>query len=186
MPSPTRSVRLRIPSYTPIPEGELSKTPGKDIIFLLNARRIQKELTDGAEVKTYYGRGSIELSFAMVRFTIMVDGWIGNEFSSIDHSAHSGANPVSGVEHSPDYIDMEEAAWYWNNAAGPNKGLDLMPELQMHHGQAGIPDGGFLVYKGLIRELEMVRHGAHAAIDFKLFFDVVWSPDQPGIREWAS
>ncbi len=190
MASPPRSVRLRIKRYIPIPEGAPLLATEKDLIFTLNCNRLQKEITDSSEVKTYYGRNSIELSFSIVRFTIMVDGWLGNESKSTDHSVHAVGNPVSGVEHDPDYVDLEEAALYWNNQATPNGDRDFMPQLEVQHGhlhKTGPEDSGFRIYKGLIRELELVKYGAKAAIYFKLLFDVVWSAaDDPGIREWAT
>ncbi len=189
MASPTRSVRLRIKRYIPIDEGEIDTTE-KDLIFLLNVNRLQKELTDGAEVITYYGRNSVELSFGIAPFTIMVDGWIGNEAKSSDHSAHAIGNPVDGVEHSPDYIDMEEAALYWNHMAGPNADSDFLPQLEIEHGhhEGGLLHrGGFRIYKGLIREMELTRYGAQAAVYFKMLFEVVFDfRGDPGIREWAS
>ncbi len=174
MPSPTRDARLRIPSYTVIPEGLLDST-AKDLIFSLKVHRIQKDITDGADVLVYYSRNSIPLSFSIIRFVITIEGVVLEDGSHVDHPL------TTATEHQPDYVDMEEAALLWNNAATPDGDLDLMPQLEIEHGAAG----AFRIYKGLIREMELVRETGRSEVDFKMVFDVAWSESNPTLREWS-
>ncbi len=175
MASPTRDCRLRIPRYTVIPEGLLGGSSTKDLIFSLKARRIQKDIADGGQIINLYGRNAIPLSFSIIRFVITVDG------SIVEDGTHSDHPVTTAEEHVPDWVDMEEAAVLWNNAATPDGNPNLTPQLEIEHGI----DGAFRVYKGLIRELELVRYGGKSQVDFKLLFEVAWSTSNPTLREWA-
>ncbi len=183
MASSVRSVRLRIPSYTTIPEGS-GGTAGKDIIFALKANRVQKNLTDGAKVLVYYGRNSNTLSFEIMKFAITVTGVLTDEpgsSSSDPLPIHANHPLTTAVEHVPDFIDMEEAAVLWNNATTPDGNANLMPQLEIEQGR----NGTFRVYKGLIREMTLTKYAGKIAADFSLMFDVVWSDETPTLREWA-
>ena len=140
-------VRLRIPNYTLIPEGPLTGSSGKDIIFRLQASRIQKDVDDSAQVLVFYGRNSEVLGFSQIKMIITVTGVV------LEDGAHVAHPVTTAVEHDPDFVDMEEAAVAWNNAATPETLGDLVPQLEIEHGAAG----AFRVYKGLIGTMELVR-----------------------------
>lgn len=175
MASPTRNARLRIPSYA-APDGFPTGDDGKDLIFRLKARRIQKNLSDGAQTVALSYYNFITLSYSMVKFTITLEGVV-EEFDADRHSSH----PVSsGTEHDPDWIDLEEAAALWNNQARPGAADASVPSLEIEH------DGsGFRTYKGVITMVEMTRREGESFPQLRLVFDVVWSDTNPTLREWS-
>jgi hypothetical protein len=173
---PTTATRLRIPNYQTIEHGP-GGTEGKDIVFALQVSRIQRDITDGAQVLAYNNFQSSLFCYSIVRMVITVSGTL-IEDSSATHTAH----PVTdAIEHSPDFIDMEEAAVCWNNGARPGvDDLDLLPRLEITH------DGSsYRVYRGVITKLTMVRAEGRSAVDFNLVFAVAWAEDSPTLREWS-
>jgi hypothetical protein len=174
--SPTRDARLRIKDYVPIPKGP-GGTSGQDLILRLQATRIQKDLTDGASILSYVGYNpSDTLSYSIVQFIITVTGIV------IDDVTHTAHPLTTGVEHVPDFIDLEEAAIAWNNQASNfATDPDKAPQLEIQYDGAN-----WRVYKGAILSMVLKRTAGHVAVDFTLQFAVAWSLDNPTLREWIS
>ncbi len=168
MASPTLDARIRINTYQPIPLGLGGSAT--DIIFRLKVSRIQKDISDGTTVLALPAFLTSTLGFSIIRFMITLDGVIVEDGS---HSAH----PVStSTEHDPDWIDMEEMAIMWNNDVG-----DTLPQLEIQHSGAD-----WRTYKGVIQQVTLHKRAGHRQVDFKLVFGVVWSSDNPTLREWST
>ncbi len=176
MASPGRAVRLRIPSYLAI-DGASATDTGKDLIFILQVSRVQRDITDGGMVLNFAGLNNASLDFSILRYVITLNGYI--EQTPLAHTAHP---LLTGVEHAPDWIDMEEAALTFNNQAKPGGVLATIPSLELNYGTQG---DTFRVYKGVIQSLEMVRREGKTQVVFTLVFAVVWSDTDPTLREWA-
>ncbi len=176
MASPGRAVRLRIPSYLAI-EGASATDTGKDLIYILQAERIQRDITDGGRVLSFAGRNNVTWAFSILRYAITINGTF--EENLQEHTIHP---LLTAVEHEPDWIDMEEATITWNNQAKPNGADAITPSLELNYGTQG---DAFRIYKGVIKELEMVREEGKTEVAFKLVFEVVWSDTNPTLREWA-
>lgn len=176
MPSPSRAVRLRIPSYLAI-EGAPSGDTGKDLIFMLKVPRVQRDISDGGMILNFAGLNNAPLDFSIIRYVITLSGYI--EESTLAHTDHP---LLTGVEHEPDWIDMEEAALTFNNQASPGGALSTIPSLELNYGTQG---DAWRIYKGVIQSLEMVRLEGKTQVDFTLVFAVVWSDVNPALREWA-
>jgi len=170
MASPTLPARLRITSYTPITNGP-GGTIGQDLIFRLKAAKTLYDLTDSGKVLVFPSLFSELLVFSIVRYSITVVGVVLE--NSVAHTAHALS---TGVEHDPDYIDMEEACLAWNNQAPAT-----LPQLELRY------DGtNWRVYKGVIQTLTLVKNAGHEEVDFSLRFAVEWSSTNPTLREWSS
>lgn len=183
MASPTRSARLRIPSYTVIPGGN-SADEGKDIILLLNVNRVQRDISDGTMVLNFAGFNETTLGFSIIRFVITLSGTI--EETSGGHTAHLDA-ALETLGHGPDWIDMEEAAITFNFAASPGGSLSEVPSLELNYGEF---NDEWRVYKGVVQTLEMVRREGSTQTDFTLVFSVVYKGTDktplPALRQWST
>lgn len=181
MASPTRSARLRIPSYTSI-KGGSSSDDGKNIILNLNLTRVQRDISDGAMILNFASFNETSLNFSILRYAITINGVI--EETAAAHTAHAVS---TGTEHEPDWIDLEEAAITFNNAAKPGGSLDEVPSLELNYGEFG---DEWRVYKGVIQSLEMVRREGVTQVDFTLVFNVVYKGTDPSpvptLRQWST
>lgn len=177
MASPTRPARLRIPYYNYI-AGTSSSDDGKDIILTLKAARIQRDIANGADILNFPGLQNSPLAFGIIKYIITVSGVF--EETELAHSSH----PVTtSTEHDPDWIDFEEAALTFNNAARPGGPLTYMPSLEIDYGAHG---DAWRIYKGVIQSLELVRREGSTNCEFTLIFAVAWSDSNPTLREWSS
>lgn len=168
MASPTYDARIRLNEYQPIRQGNGGSA--KDLIFRLKVTRSQKDLTDGAKVLSTGDFYTNTLVFSQVRFIITLEGVV------VEDGTHS-AHPVSAsTEHDPDWIDLEEMGVLWNSDVPDN-----FPQLEIQYNGSA-----WRVYKGVIQELTLLKTAGHKQANFKLVFGVVWSADNPTLREWSS
>jgi len=167
---PDLDARLRITNYNAI-TGAPAGDDGKDLIFLLKANEIQKDIRDGAILTPLPGyAGALIIAFSQVRYTITVRGRVQN-------SGHSAHPVLTGVAHDPDVTDLEEAALTFNNNAAVTP---AQLEIQQDEGVTG-----FRVYRGSIISLVLQHPPAREAVDFILIFAVQWTTSNPTFRGWV-
>ncbi len=184
--SPVRNARLRAPLYSPILHSPDLIPATKNIIFDLNVSRVQRDIKSGAQVLFLPEFISETLTLAMIKYVITVEGTFTN---SPVHGTHTANAVVAGTGHTPDFIDFEEAALFFNHdfcfdeATGEPINL---PELQILFGEGNLAgDPEFRVYQGMILSMEIALTGSHWAGEFTMQFGVVWSPTNPILREWT-
>ncbi len=186
MASPVRNARLRAPAYTPIEHSPDLTPSSKNIIFDMNVSRLQRDIRSGAQVLFLPEFINETLTLAMIQYVITVEGTFDN---SPVHGTHTANAVVSGTPHTPDFIDFEEAALFFNHDfcfdEATGKPINL-PELQVEFGEgnlAGIPE--FRIYQGMILSMEIALSGGKWAGEFTMVFGVVWSSSNPILREWT-
>lgn len=183
---PVRAARLRAPGYTAIPYSPDPTPATKDIVFRLNVTRMQKDIQSGAKVLWLPSFISEVLTLAMIKYVITIEGYFVEDRTHVNHTT----TPITdGTEHVPDFVDFEEAAFLFNHDGAPSETTGEMVnlvELQVEYGKdggSGNPD--WRVYQGFILSTELALTGNHLAGEFKIQFGVVWSPENPTLREWV-
>ncbi len=130
--------------------------------------------------------GNEPLSFAMIRYTMTVEGVVLEDGVHVDHPT------VDGVEHTPDFVDLEEAVYLWQKEATVRdiqRRADEVPQLEIHFNP---PLGGavkaeeFTVYKFLFITAEIAKIAGQVEIPFKFQLGVLWDLTVPGVREWST
>ena len=172
MASPVRNARIRVSPYKPLTAGADAT---KDLIVRLKASRIQKDISDGAQVLQHADQfQSTGLSFQIVQYVITLEGVL------TEDNAHSAHPLTTATEHDPDYVDLEELLVLWNNDFDIDD-FSTYPRLEIEHN--GVD--GFRTYVGVIQGGEVIQRAGHAEVSFKIRFGVTWdAKDNPGLREW--
>jgi hypothetical protein len=169
--SGARDVRLRIPSFT-APSTAPSGDDGKDLIFLLQCDRINKDISDGViAIALPDWRGGAIAPLLIVKEQITLVGAVYERQHTV------GSHPVSSaVEHDPDMIDLEEAVVTWSGSA----------PVQLVHLETDFNGSAWRTYQGVILQCTLNREAARTKVDFKLVFGVLFEPSaRPGLREWS-
>ncbi len=81
---------------------------------------------------------------------------------------------VSGVDHTPDIIDLEEAALVFNKDVPT-----LLTELKLE-----LTSGFTRTYNGIITKMIVVDNPGTDRYDFIMTFGVAWNVSNPALREW--
>ncbi len=186
MPGPVRNAELRAPVYTVVPYSPDSTPATKDIILRLDVKRVQKDIASGAKTMFFPGFLSETINLGLMKFVITLEGWFSEEGV---HASHTSTAVADGVPHVPDFIDLEEATIFFNhdaNRRSQSNGLEgNLVELRLDYGKDGQTAADWRTYKGLILSTELIMTAGHLAGEFVMTFGVVWSDDNPTLREWA-